>query len=70
MRFSSFIDKKNARAREELEIIRDILKDGGLKVEDFLKSESPYIFLSSPQNGLLWYREFFEWLDTDLHPKQ
>jgi len=52
MRFSSFIDKKNARAREELEIIRDILKDGGLKVQDFLKSDSPYIFLSSPQEGL------------------
>ena len=27
-------------------------------------------WVSSPQNGLLWYREFFEWLDTDLHPKQ
>ena len=26
-------------------------------------------WVTSPQNGLLWYREFFEWLDTDLHPK-
>lgn len=23
-------------------------------------------WISSPQNGILWYREFFEWLDTDL----
>ena len=27
-------------------------------------------WVTSPQNGLLWYREFFEWLDTDLHPKK
>jgi hypothetical protein len=52
MRFSSFIDKKNARAREELEIIRDILGEGGLKVDDFLKSDNPYLFLSTPQEGL------------------
>ncbi len=23
-------------------------------------------WITSPQNGILWYREFFEWLDTDL----
>jgi dipeptidyl aminopeptidase/acylaminoacyl peptidase len=23
-------------------------------------------WISSPQNGILWYREFFEWLETDL----
>lgn len=23
-------------------------------------------WISTPQNGILWYREFFEWLDTDL----
>ncbi len=27
-------------------------------------------WVTSPQNGLLWYREFFEWLASDLHPKQ
>lgn len=26
-------------------------------------------WVTSPQNGVLWYREFFEWLATDLHPK-
>lgn len=23
-------------------------------------------WISTPQNGILWYREFFDWLDTDL----
>lgn len=23
-------------------------------------------WITTPQNGVLWYREFFEWLDTDL----
>lgn len=23
-------------------------------------------WITKPQNGILWYREFFEWLDTDL----
>lgn len=23
-------------------------------------------WITTPQNGILWYREFFEWLDTDL----
>lgn len=26
-------------------------------------------WITTPQNGVLWYREFFEWLATDLHPK-
>jgi len=25
-------------------------------------------WVQSPQNGLLWQREFFEWLAEDLHP--
>lgn len=25
-------------------------------------------WVTSPQNGVLWYRELFEWLATDLHP--
>ena len=25
-------------------------------------------WVQSPQNGLLWQREFFEWLNTDLKP--
>jgi hypothetical protein len=52
MRFSSFLDKKNKQAVRELGIIRDILSEDEFKVEDFLKEESPYIFVNSTGNGL------------------
>lgn len=52
MRFSSFIDKKNKQARYELGVIRDVLKEGGFQVKDFLKDESPYVFLKSPEGNL------------------
>lgn len=52
MRFSAFVDKKTSRARRELEVVRDVLKEGGVKVDDFLKDESPYLFVSSPKDGL------------------
>lgn len=52
MRFSSFLDKKNKQAVRELGILRDILSQGEFKVEDFLKSESPYLFVNSTEDGL------------------
>jgi hypothetical protein len=52
VRFSAFVDKKTSKARRELEVVRDILKEGGVKVEDFLKEESPYLFVPSSNNGL------------------
>jgi hypothetical protein len=52
MRFSSFLDKKNKQAVRELGIIRDILAEGEFKVEDFLKEESPYIFVNCTDGGL------------------
>lgn len=52
MRFSSFLDKKNKQAVRELGIIRDILAEGDFKVEDFLKEESPYIFVNSTEGEL------------------
>lgn len=52
MRFSKFIDKKNSQARKELSVIRDILEEGDLKVEDFLKDESPYLYLHNPDRNL------------------
>ena len=52
MRFSSFIDKKNREARRELGIIRDILAEAKLKVEDFIKDDVPYIFLSNTDEDL------------------
>lgn len=51
MRFSSFLDKKNKQAVRELGIIRDILSEGEFKVEDFLKDESPYLFVNCPNKG-------------------
>jgi dipeptidyl aminopeptidase/acylaminoacyl peptidase len=32
----------------------------------FLYFPSEGHWITSPQNGILWYREFIEWLDTDL----
>jgi hypothetical protein len=52
MRFSSFIDKKNREARRELGIIRDILSEAKLKVDDFLKDEVPYLFLKNTDKDL------------------
>lgn len=52
MRFSSFLDKKNKQAVRELGIIRDILTEGDFKVEDFLKEDSPYIFVNTTDSGL------------------
>ena len=52
MKFSSFLDKKHKQIRKELEVIRDVLKEGNFKVEDFLCDNSPYIFLQNTENGL------------------
>lgn len=52
MRFSAFVDKKTNKARRELEVVRDILKDGGVKVEDFLKGSEPYLFVPSTKKTL------------------
>lgn len=52
MRFSSFIDKKTKQAKNELGIIRDVLKQADFDLEEFLDHESPYIFLKNPEGGL------------------
>ena len=52
MRFSSFLDKKAGEARRQLGIIRDIVSESELKVEDFLKENEPYLFLASPSKDL------------------
>lgn len=52
MRFSSFLDKKNKQSVRELGIIRDMLAEGEFKVEDFLKEESPYVFVNCTNDGL------------------
>lgn len=45
MRFSSFLDKKNKQARKELELVKEVLDEGEMQVEDHLKSDPPYLFL-------------------------
>ena len=36
MRFTSFLDKKHKEAKRELGIIRDVLSEGDMEVQDFL----------------------------------
>lgn len=52
MKFSSFVDNKTNRARKELEVIKEVLKDGGVEAKDFLKERDPYIFVPSTEKGL------------------
>jgi hypothetical protein len=52
MRFSSFVDKKINRDRSELGVVRDVLKKGGVKVEDFTEKDDPHLFVPSTEDGL------------------
>lgn len=52
MRFSAFVDKKTNKARKELEVVKDVLDGGGVKVEDHLKSDDPYLFVPSTKQSL------------------
>lgn len=52
MRFSTFIDKKTNKARKDLEVVRDVLSSGGVKVEDHLKEIEPYLFVPSTKQSL------------------
>lgn len=52
MKFSSFVDKKTNKARKELEVVRDVLSSGGVKVDDFLKEDSPFLFVPSTKKSL------------------
>jgi len=52
MKFSSFVDKKTNKARKELALVRGVLEEGGLKVEDFTKERDPYLYVPSTKKGL------------------
>jgi hypothetical protein len=52
MRFTSFLDKKHKEAKRELGIIRDVLSEGDMEVQDFLNEKSPYIFLKNSKKEL------------------
>jgi hypothetical protein len=52
MKFTAFLDKKTNQARKELEILRDVLKEGGVEVKEFLKGGDPYLFVPSTKKSL------------------
>lgn len=52
MRFSSFLDKKMNEDRRRLKIVRDIIAESELKVEEFLDDKDPYLFLQDPKDEL------------------
>lgn len=52
MRFSSFLDRKVKEAKRQLKIIRDIVSESDLKVEDFLDGHEPHLFLANPTKDL------------------
>lgn len=52
MRFSSFLDKKTNEMRRQLRIIKDIMTESDLKVDDHLDSKEPYLFVSGDGKGL------------------
>ena len=52
MRFSSFLDRKTREARRQLEIIKDALSEGDIKVKGFLKGEEPYLFVEDPEGQM------------------
>lgn len=52
MRFSSFLDKKNKQARKELGLVKEVLEEGEMQVEDHLESEPPYLFLKGEGTNL------------------
>jgi len=50
--FSEFVDKKSREGKKQLDILQKVLAHNGLKVQDFLGEEEPYIFVKSPTDEL------------------
>ena len=46
--FREYIDKKNRRARHELEILKKVLETKKFSVADFMEEDEPYIFVKAP----------------------
>ncbi len=51
--FGEFVDKKKREAVRQLTLLKQLLEQGGMKVENFLTNESddPYIFCYAPSKG-------------------
>ena len=52
MRFSSFLDKKSNEAKRQLKILRDIMSESDIKVEDFIEGKDPYLFVPNTEKDL------------------
>lgn len=52
MRFSSFLDKKNNEAKRQLKILKDIISESEMKVEEFIEGRDPYLFVSNTEKDL------------------
>lgn len=52
MRFSSFLDKKANEMKRQLGIIKEIIAESELKVDDFLDHKDPYLFVRNNEKGL------------------
>lgn len=52
MRFSSFLDKKTNEMKRQLKIIKEIVSESELKVEDGLDHKDPYLFVSNGEKGM------------------
>jgi len=52
MKFSTFVDKKTNKARKDLDVLMNVLKEGDIDVKGFLKSRDPYLFVPSTKKGL------------------
>jgi len=52
MRFSTFIDSKISKTREELEILKNVFNKANIKVEDFIKDHEPYLFIPCLEENL------------------
>jgi len=52
MRFSSFLDKKANEMKRQLKIIKEIVSESEMKVDDGLDHKDPYLFVSSNEKGI------------------
>ena len=48
MNFFEFVDRKQRESIKHLKIIKKMLEQSNVKVDDFLDNENPYIFVKNP----------------------
>ena len=50
MKFSDFYNKKERTAKKQLSVLKKVLTNENMKVEDFTDKEDPYIFVKSDKD--------------------